>query len=183
MRRSVKSLSYVLLVASVLNGCATQKTYKSTYSRAEIGKISAEYFDVAEQAAIKALKPVYKKYGKPASIIKGYMSTSWEDPAKRLYGTGKFQTRLALPESLFWQISGDGLENMSRPIPTVHLVYEITQPYALKGEMSKIGSLDRRGEVFTVFERRTGRKIVVTINETQDLKPDIQFVSLLFSTF
>ncbi len=111
------------------------------------------------------------------------MSTTYNNEYSRLFGIGSLHVKRRLPEQLFWQIDGKGLYDLDEPISTVHLVYEVAQIDNLQQKLQSMGQLSKKGEVFTIFERRVADQIVITINRAIDFPQSAILLSLLFSEF
>ena len=165
----LKSL-IVGLSFSFLTACAsTVPVYDDRYSVVQIADLMAQDFDTESVLLKRALKPTFEKYGSPQAYISGNMSGVYGAKTSRLYGSGISQFKTALPSDVFWQVDGQNLETLLSPIETVHLVYRKALIRDKEAKLLKIGELNKRGHIFTVFERLSGNEIVVTVNLSQDL--------------
>lgn len=176
------SLRFLTLLATLLlMSCASSpKSFDETFSRSEIAHMTSGYFDLDSDAAVRALKPTYQKYGAPHIYVSGLMSAVVDDTIERLHGTGQTARKLALPDTVYWAIQGKGLPTQTRPIKTAHLIYNKVEIEDIENALSSIGKLSRRGQVFTVFERETDGQIVVTLNLTDDLGETAELETVRF---
>lgn len=174
------------LVVWSLSACATNpksSTSSETFSVEETAKLTATYFGLERSETARALQPTFKKYGEPHIYISGLMSSLADPEYSRLYGTGSSRQKRYRPQNLFWKIEGEELVGHMRPIKTAHLVYNKSDIEALEHALSSLGSLSRRGRIFTVFERQADEQIVVTVHRSDDLPPAATFETIAFSTF
>lgn len=171
-----------LSFALSLSACAsTHTTFDETFSRTEVADMTSEYFDLESDAAARALKPTYQKYGAPHIYISGLMSAVADDTIERLHGMGQTVTKLALPDTVYWAIQGKDLQSQTRPVKTANLIYNKVDIKDLEPALRSIGKLSQRGQVFTVFEREIDGQIVVTLNLTGDLPKAAQLKAIYFS--
>ena len=157
--------------AIALAACATSpsETFDERYSNAEIAELTAQHFNVAENDASSALKPAFKKYGPPHGYIDGLMSSVDNPRANHLYGSGHFKTKLRLKEHTFWRVEGENLSGHLAPVKTAHLVYKTLRLDPLSNTLEFSETLTKRGQAFTVFERKVGDEIVITFHKSEDL--------------
>ena len=180
MRKILKSTLGVVLTCVVGSSCATtEETYaENTFSRTEIARMNAAFFDVNAHGASAALKPVYGKYGAPHIFVKGFMSAVYDSDDDKLFGTGTGNPKFGLATDVYWEIEGQNVVDLFKPIKTAHLIYEKEQlPFGT--DYSNIGALSDRGQVFTIFEREIDGKIIVTLNQSADLPNDSKFRKLM----
>jgi len=178
MRCLIVPLSVLLLVA-----CATSRSdiFDARYSNSEIASMTAIHFDVLQKDAQSALKPAFKKYGKPDAYIDGMMSSVDVPDLDYLYGSGHFKTKLSLDEHTFWRVEGENLSGHFAPVKTAHLVYETMRLDPLSNTFEFSETLSKRGQTFTVFERKVGTEIIITVHKSDDLSQthleDVRFFS------
>lgn len=180
----MKSL-FLVLMAAVLMGCASagdqsQSNYDPTYKLSEVAVLSEGHFGLEKDAITQALRPTFKKYGRPRLFISGQMSSVDEPMAEWLYGQGLVRKKIGLPEHTFWRIEGQGLQGKFKPMKAAHLVYNRQDLKRLDTPLQAIGDLNRRGQTFTVFERAQEDLIIVTINKTEDLPETSKFNDIKF---
>ena len=154
-----------------LGGCATSSPgiFDTSYSTSEIAAMTAKHFDVLQKEAKSALQPAFKKYGKPDAYIDGLMSSVDIPDLDYLYGSGHFKTKLSLDEHTFWRVDGENLSGHLAPVKTAHLVYETLRLDPLSSSFEFSETLSKRGQTFTVFERKVGTKIIITVHKSEDL--------------
>lgn len=154
-----------------LAACATSpsETFDTRYSDSEIAAMTAEHFDVLQKEAKAALGPAFKKYGAPHAYIDGMMSSVNVPNLNYLYGSGHFKTKLSLDEHTFWRVDGENLSGHLAPVKTAHLVYETLRLDPLSNTFEFSETLNKRGQKFTVFERKVGNEIVITVHKSSDL--------------
>jgi len=150
------------------------------YSHAEISAIVSSHFDRSLSDAAKALRPSFKKFGAPKHYVSGNMSAVHDAQFERLYGLGKISTRLALDRPVYWQIDGEALAGDVAPIATVHLIYDEEQFDEVTFAATQMET--RRGHSFTVFERRLGGQIIVSVYPTERLSKEAEFRTLVFES-
>lgn len=161
---------FIAIIALSLGACASAPaTFDRRFNPAELAAFTARDFALDTDAAERALRPTIKKHGAPHAYIFGYMSSVDEPAIHRLYGSGAVRSKTRLDSHTFWTIDGQGLTGNFSPIRTAHLVYDIDRLDTLTETLSAIGSVSRRGSVFTVFERKVDGQIVVTLHRTGDL--------------
>jgi hypothetical protein len=171
---------YSGLLIIALSGCASlnQETYDDQYSASDIAEMSSDHFDVSLGDMGNALKPAFKKYGAPHGYVDGLMSSIDSANANYLYGSGHFKTKLRLREHTFWRVDGENLSGHLSPVKTAHLVYKARRLDPLSNSFEFSETLTKRGQKFTVFERKLGDEIVITFHKTADLpKSKLQSVS------
>ena len=169
------------LTLSFLSACKTApELFDTSFNRTEIANFTSVDFDIEMDAAEQALKPTYKKYGAPHAYVFGHMSSVFDPNLSRLYGSGEIRTKLQQNTHTFWAINGDALSEHYNPIKTAHLIYDINDFEDVTNIFNSIGTLTNRGQVFTIFERKYGEKIIVTLHKTDDLPKDTHFNSLQF---
>ncbi len=173
------------MIGSVLAGlmlvsCATAEVSypENVFSRAEIAKVNADFFDVDIRTAGAALRPVYGKYGAPHIYIKGQMSAVYDSELERLFGTGTASPKFGLPDNVYWEIEGQNIFDLVKPIKTAHLIYKKEQ-LPFDTDYANIGELTARGQMFSVFERELDGRIVITLNQTKDLPKASAFETLM----
>jgi hypothetical protein len=172
---------YLILFSIMLTGCAgPSKVFNPSYDRAEIAHLSSEHFGASEKELSEALRPVYRKYGNPYLFVSGQMSSVANPELSRLYGSGQASYKLTPQEHTFWQIDGENLAGHLKPMPAVHMIYDVTEIKRLKQPFATIGSLNKRGSVFTLFEREVEGMIVVTVHQTADLPGKVTFNKIRF---
>jgi len=154
-----------------ITSCATSSgdVFDTSYSDKEIAKMASEHFNVLEGDARVALKPAFKKYGAPHGYIDGLMSSIDKTDANHLYGSGHLRTKLRLKEHTFWRVDGENLMGHLVPVKTAHLVYQTMRLDPLSDRLQFSETLTKRGQTFTVFERKIGDEIVITFHKTDDL--------------
>lgn len=178
MRLLILSLSIMVLAA-----CSTSpaKTFDVRYSDSEIAAMTAEHFDVLHKETKAALKPAFRKYGKPHAYIDGMMSSIDVPDIDHLYGSGHFKTKLSLNKHTFWRVDGENLSGHFAPVKTAHLVYETMRLDPLSNTFEFSETLSKRGQTFTVFERKVGTEIIITVHKSDDLSQthleDVRFFS------
>jgi len=156
----------------MLTGCVTSstETFDVQYSDKEIAAMTAAHFNVLEDDAKVALKPAFKKYGRPHAYIDGLMSSVDEPNIDHLYGSGHFKTKLSLNKHTFWRVDGENLKGHLTPVKTAHLVYETMRLDPLSERLEFSETLTKRGQIFTMFERKIGNEIVITVHKSEDLQ-------------
>jgi len=159
------------LSAMALTACVTssEKTFDMRYSDSEIATMTAEHFDVLQKETKAALKPAFKKYGRPHAYIDGMMSSVDQPNLNHLYGSGYFKTKLSLNKHTFWRVDGENLTRHLVPVKTAHLVYETMRLDLLSNTLEFSETLTKRGQKFTVFERKIDDEIVITLHKSSDL--------------
>lgn len=175
-------LTAAFIGAAVLGGCATvpEAAFDTSFSRSEIAALTAHDFDLDPDAAARALRPTYKKYGAPHAYVSGFMSSVNDPTLSRLYGSGQMRAKLRRDDHTFWQINGQGLSGHLTPIKTAHLVYDVAEIGSLEDVLSSVGTLSKRAQVFTIFERHVDGQIVVTLHRTDDLPQSSVMQTLSF---
>ncbi len=165
-----------------VGACATAQSehYRTGFGIKEIAVQNAQYFDVTDKAAKSALKPVFEKYGDPKIYITGNMSSVDNPDLSRLYGVGVTSFKLKPQGKAFWAIKGEKLTGLLTPIKTAHLVYETADLTDLEATLSLIGDLNKRGQIFTIFERQFDAKVVITINRSEDIPEYSQMREIKF---
>lgn len=67
------------------------------------------------------------------------------------------------------------------PVKTAHLVYETMRLDPLSNTFEFSETLSKRGQTFTVFERKVGTEIIITVHKSDDLSQthleDVRFFS------
>ncbi len=170
-----------LTLVLLLTACASSPpVFDETFSSSEIAAMTSEYFNLDTRAAGLALKPTYAKYGAPHIFISGNMSAA-DDQSNRLHGVGQSAAKLEASESVYWLVTGEDLPAQSRVIKTAHLIYDKVKIESLEDVLSSVGSLSRRGQIFTVFEREADGQIVVTLHLTDDLPKNASLDTIQFS--
>jgi len=166
MKKIILTVPVIALAA-----CATSPSqiFDERYSNAEITEMTSNHFNVATADARVALKPAFKKYGAPHGYIDGMMSSVDNPNANHLYGSGHFKTKLRLKEHTFWRVEGENLTGHLAPVKTAHLVYQARRLDPLSNTLKFSETLTRRGQTFTVFERKIGDEIVITFHKSNDL--------------
>ena len=174
-------ISILVFSALLLTACATTNdaVFEGQYSGSEIAEMTSEHFDVLEADARAALKPAFKKYGAPHAYIDGLMSSVDMPKSNHLYGSGNFKTKVSLDAHTFWRINGDNLAGHLAPVKTAHLVYEAMRLDPLSKELKFTETLTKRGQKFTVFERKVDNDIVITIHKSDEL-PQSTFETISF---
>lgn len=159
--------------------CATiEESYPDdAFSRTDIAKINAAFFDVDSRTAGAALKPVYGKYGAPHIFVKGQMSAVYDSELETLYGTGVASAKFKRPGDVYWEVGGENVFDLVEPIKTAHLIYR-KETLPPETDLLNIGALTERGKVFSVFEREIDGRIIITINQTKDLPDGTAFRNL-----
>ena len=171
----------LIFLSIILVGCASPSNpYDISYDRAEIARLSSDHFGKKEKELSEALRPVYRKYGSPYLFVSGQMSSVADPTLSRLYGSGRANYKLRPQEHTFWQIDGDSLAGHLRPMPAVHMVYDVTDIRTLKKPVQSVGSLNKKGKIFTLFERKMEGVIVVTVHQTADLPSEVTFDEIKF---
>ena len=172
---------YLIFLSLLLIGCVSSpKAYNPSYDRAEIARLSSEHFGANEKDLLEALRPVYRKYGSPYLFVSGHMSSVADPTLSRLYGSGQASYKLTPQEHTFWQIDGENLAGHLRPMPAVHMVYDVTEINGLKQSLPTVGSLNKRGNIFTLFEREVEGMFVVTVHQTANLPGKVTFNKIRF---
>lgn len=166
---------------SCLTACSnTLEVFDNRFNRTEIANFTSTDFDIKNDAAARALKPTYEKYGAPQAYVFGHMSSVFDPDLSRLYGHGEVRAKLKLKTHTFWTIDGTDLTDHYTPIKTAHLIYDLNNFTNLSEILESVGTLTNRGQVFTVFERKHDNQIIVTLYKTDDLSNDTHFDSLRF---
>lgn len=160
-----------LFLVNLLAACVSSPDaiFDEKYSDSEIAAMTAKHFDVLESDAKAALKPAFKKYGAPHIYIDGLMSSVDVEDSNHLYGSGHLKRKIKLKEHTFWRIDGENLSGHLEPVKTAHLVYETLRLDPLSGTLKYSETLTKRGQKFTVFERKVENKIVITVHKSEDL--------------
>jgi len=176
-------LSLYFIAGLYLSACASSPDAPidvSRFSHTEISKVVSTHFDTPASAASQALRPSFKKFGAPKHYVSGNMSGVHDAAIERLYGLGDIHSRLALAKPVYWQIDGEGLAGDVAPIATVHLIYDEDQ--FDKVTFASAQTETRRGHNFTVFERKLGAQIIVSVYPTERLSKEAEFKTLIFET-
>jgi len=162
----------VILASFGFNACATNtnKIFDERYSRFEVASLTAKHFKVSDLEVQRALKPTFKKYGRPHGYIDGLMSSIDEPEKNLLYGSGFFRTKLNLKKHTFWRVDGDRLAGHFTPIKTAHLVYDIVRLDPLSKSFEFSESLTKQGQKFSIFEHKVDNKIVITVHSIDELE-------------
>jgi len=176
-------LALILVFGFSLTACASAPDAPidiSRYSHAEISAVVSSHFDSSASDASRALRPSFKKFGAPKRYVSGNMSAVHDASFERLYGLGDMHRRLALNKSVYWQIDGEALSADVHPIATVHLIYD--QDQFDEVTFASVEMQTRRGHNFTVFERKLGGQIIVSVYPTERLSKEADFKTLIFET-
>lgn len=176
----MRSFFYVSLSLLLVSCASTEPSkYDARYSHSEIGTLTAQHFDVDKPDAVRALGPMFQKYGKPHGYIDGLMSSIDDPRVNFLYGSGYFQTKLNLNEHTFWRLEGEKLNGHLKPVKAAHIIYDTTKLSRLNEALTYKESLTKRGQKFSIFEHKIDNKIVVTVYRQDDL-PEISLEALKF---
>lgn len=172
----------ILLIVSVivLAACTTSReNYDTQYSDTEIAQMTAIHFGVLEKESRAALQPAFKKYGAPHAYIDGLMSSIDSPNANHLYGSGHFKTKVSLKKHTFWRVDGENLTGHLAPVKTAHLVYETLRLDPLSDTLDFKETLTKRGQKFSVFERKVGNEIIITVHRS-DALPQTELEQIQF---
>ena len=170
-----------LIFELTLTACASAPDASidaSRYSHAEISEIVSSQFETSRSAASRALRPSFAKFGAPKRYVSGNMSSVDEAKFDRLYGLGDVHRRLGLKNPVYWQIDGEALAADVAPIATVYLIYDNDQFDEFT--FASVDMETRRGHSFTVFERRQGAQIIVSVYPTARLSKEAELKTLTF---
>lgn len=181
IREYSKFLSFFALVG--LAGCVSSHSdfASKSYSKSEISIVASNHFDANRSALKRALKPTFAKYGKPNGYVVGQMSASFEDSKDRLLGTGEFQAKFKLSKGTYWEINGQGLTGLQKPMPAIHLVYDETDISKFKSILTNSDVILRRDQTFTVFEQKADEQVLVTVYQTADIPESSNMDTLIFA--
>lgn len=66
-------------------------------------------------------------------------------------------------------IDGQGLKELQKPMPAIHLVYDETDIAQFKSTLTHIDVITRKDQTFTIFEQKVEEQILVTVYKTEDV--------------
>ena len=163
-----------------LASCASVKTSQDVrdYKLGEMSVVIASHFDLSKGPVSAALKPSFDKFGAPQQYVTGKMSAVDRADLDRLYGSGEISKRFTPNQPVVWRIDGQALAGNLTPIAAVHLVYNAE---SLENAQFNQFSMDtRRGQTFTVFERRESEQIIVSLYPSPALPSEAVFDKISF---
>jgi len=163
-----------------LTACASAKPVQDirAYGLSDVSVVVESHFDAPKGSVARALKPSFDKFGKPYQYVTGLMSAVDREGLDRLYGTGEISQRFQLDRPVAWQIDGQALAGSLEPIAAVHLVYNLKDLGS--STFDNVSMQTRRGQSFTVFERRVQTQIIVSLYPSPALPPDAVLEKMLF---
>lgn len=149
-----------------------------TYGLSEMSVVVSSHFDASKGPVSAALKPSFDKFGAPQQYVTGQMSAIDNVWLDRLYGSGQVSKRFTRNQPVAWQIDGQALAGHLTPIASVHLIYN--QEGFEQATFDRITMETRRGQAFTVFERRDSEQIIVSLYPSPALPSEAIFETISF---